>query len=97
MNDKQKLINYLNIINEYDIKNPKSVYTKFPYTTLSGRDGTIWVKKLEKIPTFIKYITEAKATNKPKNQWRVDIPSYDYLKDCKIYKTWKGCTFNLVR
>ena len=69
------------------------MFKEFKYKTLSGDDVKIYVHELTSKPTFIKYITEAKKSNKPENQWRVDIPSEEELKDCKIYQTWGGCTF----
>ena len=82
MQDKIRLINLLTLINEHPIeKNDKSSFTEYKYTTLSGRDGTIFVKKLVQIPVFIEKVKEAKETNDPKDQWRVDIPSEEDLKD----------------
>lgn len=94
MQDKIRLINLLTLINEHPIeKNDKSSFTEYKYTTLSGRDGTIFVKKLVQIPVFIEKVKEAKETNDPKDQWRVDIPSEEDLKDVDFYQTWNGCTF----
>ena len=93
MEEKKRIINLLTIINEEYQKNDKKLFKEFKYKTLGGDNVKIYVHELTSKPTFIKYITEAKKSNKPENQWRVDIPSEEELKDCKPYQTWGGCTF----
>ena len=69
---KKQINNVLEyIVKNYKVKNHKSDFTEFTYTTLSGRYETIHVIELTQKPTFIKIIKEAKNSNRDKDKWRV--------------------------